>query len=436
MQIQSSKTNILLEIDWLLVLLYFLLVIAGWFTIYATTHPIEQTEVGLINLTTYYGKQLVWIGLSLLIIVLVLSIEASFYERFSSIFYIVTILMLLGLFIFGKTINGQTAWYSYGGFSLQPSEFVKATTALAVAKLMSDNLFSFKKTKDFWSVLLILFIPFVLILLQPDFGSAIIYFTFIFVLLREGLSIRFFFSLFLIVVLFISTIKFGIISTLIVTLLVLGVFFYYAYKRESMFFRKYWHLVIGSVLLVIIIVFSGNFLYKNALKPHHQDRLALWLRMEKDPAKIRSLKRTFGFNNDQSIKTIASGGFTGKGFLDGDRTNGRFVPEQHTDYIFSTIGEEFGFLGSSLIVILFTLLILRILYKAEHQKSKFSRIYGYGVASILFMHFAVNIGMVLDLLPTVGIPLPFFSYGGSSLWGFTILLFIFIKLDANKANEL
>jgi rod shape determining protein RodA len=171
------------------------------------------------------------------------------------------------------------------------------------------------------------------------------------------------------------------------------------------------------------------------LKPHHRDRLSLWLRMEKDPKKIRELKRSFGFNNDQSIKTIASGGGRGKGFLEGDRTNGKFVPEQHTDYIFSAIGEESGFIGSSIVIILFMILILRIIYRAEHQKSKFSRVYGYGVASIFFVHFAINIGMVLDLLPTVGIPLPFFSYGGSSLWGFTILLFIFIKLDANKANE-
>lgn len=434
MQIQSSKSNILLDLDWVLVLLYIILVMAGYFTIYATTFSFDEFD--LINLSTYFGKQLVWIGLSVLIIVLTLSIEASFYERFASIFYVASLLLLLGLFLFGKTINGQTAWYSFGSFSLQPSEFVKATTALAVAKIMGDNLFSIKKTKDFRNVILVILIPFVLILLQPDFGSAIIYFAFIFVLLREGFSIRLFGSLFLLMLLFISTIRFGLLSTLIVSLLLLGLFFYYAYKRENMFFRKYWHLVIGAVLVVIIAVFSGNFLYQKALKPHHKDRLALWLRMEQDPAKIRSLKRSFGFNNDQSIKTIASGGFVGKGFLEGDRTNGKFVPEQHTDYIFSTIGEEFGFVGSSFIVILFMLLILRILQKAEQQKSKFSRVYGYGVASIFFVHFAINIGMVLDLLPTVGIPLPFFSYGGSSLWGFTILLFIFIKLDANKANEL
>ena len=429
----SSRPNFLLELDWILILLYLLLVITGWFAIYATTFSTEQ--IALLNLTTHYGKQLVWIGFSLIIIVFIFSLEASVFEKYSSILYIISLLMLLGLFIFGKTINGQTAWYSFGGFSLQPSEFVKATTALAVAKIMGDNLFNINKLSDLRSVLIILIIPFILIMLQPDFGSAIIYFSFIFVLLRAGLSIQLFVSLFVIMLIFISTIKLGIKSTLITSLSLIGIFFFYAYKREKMFFRKYWHYVIGSVLLVFLLIFSGDLIYKKMLKPHHKDRLALWLRLEKDPSKIKTLKRSFGFNNDQSIKTIASGGLTGKGFLEGDRTNGKFVPEQHTDYIFSTIGEEFGFLGSSFVIILFVLLILRILQKAEMQKSKFSRIYGYGVASIFFVHFAINIGMVLDLLPTVGIPLPFFSYGGSSLWGFTILLFIFIKLDANKANE-
>ncbi len=429
----SGKSNFFLELDWLLILIYLALVTIGWFTIYATTFSSEQ--VALINLTTYHGKQLLWILFSFLLIILLFSIEAAFYERFSSILYIISLGLLIGLFAFGKTINGQTAWYSFGGFSLQPSEFVKVTTALAVAKIMGDNLFDIKKTSDLRNVLLVLAIPFVLILIQPDFGSAIIYFSFIFVLLRMGLSIRLFLSLLVMTLLFISTIKFGVGATLLVSLLLLGIFFYYAYKRQRMFFRKYWPFAIGSVLFILFLVFSSNLVYKKALKPHHQDRLSLWLRMEKDPNKIRSLKRSFGFNNDQSIKTIASGGFFGKGFLDGDRTNGKFVPEQHTDYIFSTIGEEFGFLGSSIVVILFVLLILRILQKAESQRSKFSRVYGYGVASVFFVHFAINIGMVLDLLPTVGIPLPFFSYGGSSLWGFTILLFIFIKLDANKANE-
>lgn len=427
-------SNILFELDWLLVFLYLALITAGWFAIYATSQTSEP--IALVNLSTFYGKQLVWIGFSFLLIIIILSIKASFYEHFSSIFYILSLLLLVGLFLFGKTINGQTAWYSFGGFSLQPAEFVKVTTALALAKIMGDNLFSVKVFHDFKNVLIILGIPFLLILLQPDFGSAIIYFSFVFVLLREGLSIKLFGSLFAILILFISSIKIGVFNTILIAYILLGIFYYFTFKRESMFFRKYWPFVIGSFFIVFMAVFSGNFIHNKLLKPHHKDRLALWLRMEKDPNKIKELKKSFGFNNDQSIKTIASGGLIGKGFLEGDRTNGNFVPEQHTDYIYSTIGEEFGFVGSTIIIVLFMLLILRILYKSEQQKSKFSRVYGYSVASIFFIHFVINIGMVLDLLPTVGIPLPFFSYGGSSLWGFTLLLFIFIKLDANKVNEL
>ena len=430
----SSRSNILLELDWILILLYLVLIFFGWISIYATTQIKEI--VPLINLSTYYGKQLIWIGFSFIIIILTLSIEASFYRRFSGVFYMISLLLLLGLFIFGKTINGQTAWYSFGGFSMQPAEFVKATTALITANIIDDNLFNINKLKDIKNVLIVLSIPIILIVLQPDFGSAIIYFAFLFVLLREGLSTKLLASLFVLVLLFISTIKFGIRPTLIISFLLLISFFYFSFKREPLFFRKYLPIVIASFLLAASVVFSGNIIHKKVLKPHHKDRLALWLRMEKNPQKIRALKRSYGFNNDQSIKTIASGGLIGKGFLEGDRTNGDFVPEQHTDYIFSAIGEEFGFVGSSLVVILFMILILRIIYRSEQQKSKFTRVYGYGVASIFFVHFLINIGMVLDLLPTVGIPLPFFSYGGSSLWGFTILLFIFVKLDANKANEL
>jgi len=429
----TKSTNILIEIDWTLIFLYLVLVLAGWFSIYAVDFATEANS--LINLSTYYGKQLIWIILSVILILLILSIEASFYERFSSIFYIISIILLAGLFVFGKTINGQTAWYSFGGFSLQPSELVKITTALAVSKIMGDNLFDINEFKDIKNVLLVLAIPFLLILLQPDFGSAIIYFAFIFVLLRQGLPIKIFTTLFAITFIFIITIKFGVKFTLITTVLLLLGFILYANKRQALFFRKNWPIIIGATVGLVFLVIGSSLFHQKALKPHHKDRLALWLRMEKNPKKIKLLKKTYGFNNDQAVKTIASGGVIGKGYLEGDRTNGNFVPEQHTDYIFSVIGEEFGFIGTSIIVVLFVLLILRILYKAEQQKSKFSKIYGYSVASILFMHFVINIGMVLDLLPTVGIPLPFFSYGGSSLWGFTILLFIFIRLDANKMNE-
>lgn len=429
---RNSVSNIFTNLDWLLILLYLLLVSIGWMSIFAVDFSSEAA--GLINLSTHYGKQLVWIGFSVVLVSLILSIEAAFYEKYASVFYIISLFFLLGLFVFGKTINGQTAWYSFGGFSLQPSEFVKITTALAVAKIMSDNQFDIKKFSDFKNVLIVLFIPFTLIILQPDFGSAIVYFAFVFVLLRQGMSLQLFGSLFAITIVFISTIKFGTYFTLAVVLILLVLFFYYAYKRQKMFFRRNLPFVIGSIVGALLLTFGSSLFYNKALQPHHKDRIALWLRMEKDQKKIKALKRTYGFNNDQAVKTIASGGLIGKGFLEGDRTNGKFVPEQHTDYIFSAIGEEFGFLGSALVIILFLSLILRILYKAEIQKSRFSRIYAYGLASILFVHFTINIGMVLDLLPTVGIPLPFFSYGGSSLWSFTILLFIFIKLDAIQSD--
>ncbi len=430
---KRNRRNILFELDWVLIILYLSLVVLGWFSIYITTYNVNDT--GLFNLDTFYGKQLAWIGFSLILIVLVLSIETVFLERFAPVFYLFTLLLLLGLFALGKTINGQTAWYSFGGFSLQPAEFMKVTTSLVVSKLMGDNLFNIKKGRDIRNVVLLLFIPFMLILLQPDLGSGIIYFAFFFVMMREGLHIRLFFIFLILLFIFISTVKFGVVITLVISLTLLGIFYYLVSKRERLFFRKYWHVVIVSFGLVIALVFAGNTAFERVLKPHHKDRLALWLRLEKDPKKIRKLKQSYGFNNDQSIKTIASGGFKGKGFLEGDRTNGKFVPEQHTDYIFSAIGEEFGFIGSSIVVLLFVLLILRIIQKAEQQKTKFARIYGYSVASIFFVHFAINIGMVLDLLPTIGIPLPFFSYGGSSLWAFTILLFIFISLDANRLHE-
>lgn len=430
----SNRKTVISQLDWGLVSLYLILVLLGWISIYATTFQMEADS--LLNLTTNYGKQLFFIILSVVLIIIVLSFEAGFYERFASIFYILSILSLVGLFIFGKTINGQTAWYTIGTFTLQPSEFVKLTTALAVSKIMSDKMFDIKKFTDFKNVLIVLVIPFVLILLQPDFGSALIYFAFIFVFLREGFPVRIFYALLGLSLIFISTIKIGVGYTFLLSFILLFGFYYFATRREPLFVRKYWYVMILSFVFFAGIIAGSDIFHKKVLKQHHRDRLGLWLRMENNPEKTRELKQSFGFNNDQSIKTIASGGFTGKGFLEGDRTNGKFVPEQHTDYIFSTIGEEFGFWGSTLVIVLFMLLILRILQKAEQQKSDFSRIFGYSVASIFFIHFVINIGMVLDLLPTVGIPLPFFSYGGSSLWGFTLLLFIFIRLDANKANEL
>jgi rod shape determining protein RodA len=235
---------------------------------------------------------------------------------------------------------------------------------------------------------------------------------------------------FAVILLSISALKFGVITTAIIVGVFILIHHFFIQKKNKNILKPIFIIVISTVF-----AFSVNFFYSNVLKPHQQDRISLWLRLEKDPAKLEAMKRDILYNLNESEKAISSGGFAGKGFLEGTRTIGKFVPEQHTDYIFSTVGEEWGFIGSSIVVILFVLLIIRILHLSELQKSQFSRVYGYSVASIFLMHFMINIGMVMGLIPTIGIPLPFFSYGGSGLWGFTILLFVFVKLDSNRINE-
>lgn len=429
----TRYSNNKLHLDYTLIFLYVALVISGWFTLYAVTG--ENTLTNFFDFTTSYGKQLLYILFSVILIVVVLSIENKFYESYSGIFYIISIVLLLGLFVFGKNINGQTNWYVLGGFSLQPSEFVKITTALSVSSVIADNLFDVKRWKDIRLVILLVLLPVFIILIQKDTGSALVFSAFIFVMLRRGLPIIYLYYCIIIALLFIMTIKFGVIATLISVYIVIISFLIYAVRKQALFFQKNTFVLLIVIFTVTLIIFGSKVAYNKVLEPHHKDRIHLWLRMENNPEKIKQLKKTYGYNNDQSIQTIASGGFAGKGYLQGDRTNGKFVPAQYTDYIFSAVGEEFGFLGSAIVVVLFISLILRLLYKADKQKSKFSMYYGYSVASIFFIHFAINIGMVLDLLPTVGIPLPFFSYGGSSLFAFTILLFIFIKMDGTRLDD-
>jgi rod shape determining protein RodA len=313
--------------------------------------------------------------------------------------------------------------------TIQPSEFAKAATALAVAKYISDLQTDIKNFKDQIQVFIIIFIPAFLILLQNDAGSTVVYASFFFVLYREGLPKAYLIIGLLLVLISVSSLKFGaIITAIIVTLLILV---YHFTRRKKPVLLK----TLSVIIACIVLSFGVKFFYQNILQPHQQDRISLWLRLEKDPVKIAQMRRDILYNLYESEKAISSGGFTGKGFLEGTRTTGKFVPEQHTDYIFSTVGEEWGFAGTTFVVVLFVLLLLRILHLSELQKSQFSRVYGYSVASILFFHFMINIGMVMGLIPTIGIPLPFFSYGGSGLWGFTILLFIFIKLDSNRINE-
>lgn len=416
--------------DWFSILLYACLVFIGWINIYSTTYSADHQ--GLMNLDTFYGKQLMFIIVSFITIIITLAIETKFYERFSSVIYLVTIISLAGLYIFGKNINGATSWYAIGGMTLQPSEFAKAATALALANYASDIQTDLTNFKDLLKAFAIIFLPALLIIPQPDPGSALVYLAFFFVLYREGLSVNYLLIGIFGILVFISTLLFGTlwVSLITIALLVLMYLFYKRTKRRISAFK-----LVSIALMTVALSYSVSFIYDHVFEQRHRDRFSLWLRLEHDPSKLDHIRKTIGYNTYQSESAIGSGGFSGKGFLEGTRTKGNFVPEQHTDYIFSTVGEEWGFLGSGLVVILFAALVIRVIFLAERQKSVFSRIYGYSVASILFFHFAINIGMVIGLLPTIGIPLPFFSYGGSGLLGFTMLLFIFIKLDANRINE-
>ncbi|MBZ0327409.1 MAG: rod shape-determining protein RodA [Altibacter sp.] len=408
----------ILKFDWLTILLYAALVGIGWMNIYSAS--LSDSTSGFFDLSQIYTKQLFFIGLSVVLIVFILAIEAKFYERFSSIIYIVSLLSLLGLFVLGKNVNGATSWYALGNFSLQPSEFAKAATALALAKYVSDIQTNVKEFKHQLRTFIIIALPAILIIPQPDPGSALIYIAFIFPLYREGLHFVYLLFGFFAAALFVGTLAAGVIWVAIGVAVIAGIIFLKNRKRRPNI-TKY----VIIVAACIGFAFSVNYIFNNVFEQRHRDRFNIVLGKETDSKGI-------GYNTNQSEIAIGSGGWTGKGWTQGTQTKGNFVPEQHTDYIFSTVGEEWGFVGSMVVVLLFVFLIVRILHLAERQKNQFSRVYGYGVASILFLHFFVNVGMVTGLFPTVGIPLPFFSYGGSGLWGFTILVFIFVRLDASN----
>lgn len=424
----SPDRNRNYNFDWISILIYILLVGFGWVNILSASHNGEVTSY--FDISQPFGKQSIFIILSIVLIVLILSIEAKFYERFSSIIYILSIVSLVGLFLFGKTVSGATSWYGIGGFTIQPSEFAKVATSLAVAKYISDLQTNIKLFKDQVRLFAIICIPAILILLQNDAGSTIVYSAFFFVLYREGLPQWYLLVAVILILVSVLTLKFGILSGVLITATVILLSHFFGTKKRPSIFQP-----ISIIILSIGLAFGVKFFYNSILQPHQQNRISLWLRLEKDPVKLEKMKKTILYNLNESEKAIGSGGFNGKGFMEGTRTTGKFVPEQHTDYIFSTVGEEWGFIGSALVVILFVLLILRILQRAELQKSQFSRVYGYAVASIFFIHFLINIGMVMGLIPTVGIPLPFLSYGGSGIFAYTLLLFIFIRLDSNRINE-
>ena len=410
MKNQSLSSNI----DWICIIIYIALVFLGWLNIYSSS--LSSTE-------GTYEKQAIFIALSVPLIFILLYIDGKFYEKYASIIFVIALLSLVGLFAFGKTIAGQRCWYAIGSFTLQPSEFAKAATSLALAKYLSDTQINLKDVNRQVQALAIVFLPVMLILPQPDPGSAMIYSIFIIVLFREGLPSWYVWTGFITILLFVLTLVLEPQYVILMSLLVI-VFVHYKSRIGDR------NIVLSAMLFTIIsgFVLSVNYVFTNVFKQHHRDRFNILLGKEVDMKGI-------GYNTNQSEIAIGSGGWFGKGFLEGTQTKGGFVPEQHTDYIFTTVGEEWGFVGSLVVIGLFAGLFLRIIYLAERQKTKFSRVYGYCVAGILFTHFFVNIAMVVGVFPTIGVPLPFFSYGGSGLWGFTILLFIFIKMDANKVNE-
>lgn len=394
--------------------------------IYATA--VSDTNQDVFDLTTRHGKQLLFIILILPLSIILLFLNYKFYEQYSSILYLISLLFLVGVLIVGKKINGATSWYNFGGISLQPSEFSKAFTALALAKLMSNRKYNLKLIKNQIKAFLIIFLPAFFIALQPDMGSVLIYLSFFFVLNREGLTLKYFIIGITSIILFLLTIYYGTNIILITTISLISILFGYLSYKHKQFIRFNLPMILITYLVTTLFVSGVGYTYTNILEKHQKNRFDILL------GKIND-NRGIGYNTYQAELTIQSGNLWGKGFLQGDRTQGNFVPEQDTDYIFSTVGEEWGFIGSTLVIILFIILLYRILYLSERQTKKFSRIYGYGVASIIFFHVIVNIGMVIGLLPTIGIPLPFFSYGGSSLWGFTLLLLIFIRLDAHRKYD-
>lgn len=411
------------RVDWLVVAIYFALVIFGWFNIYAAVYD-SQAPQSMFDMSINSGQQLVRIGISVILIILIMVADYRFFENLSLFIYIFFIALLVVTPFIGKEVNGQVLTVGIGSFRIQPGEFAKLATALALAKVMERPTFDLSKTKNQLIAFGVLLLPVALILLQPDTGTAMVYFSLLVMFYREGLPQRYY------------ILGFGFIA---LTLLSLGI-------------ENNLYLVAGIGLIVLVLIIIGKKSWQRTivfsliglgmvaysysidfvvskLPDHQQNRIMVLFNPNIDPLGV-------GWNVTQSKIAIGSGGLLGKGYLEGTQTKFDFVPEQHTDFIFCTLGEEFGWVGSLVVIGLFVTLLVRLVIMAERQKTRFARIYGYGVISILLFHFMINIAMTIGLFPVVGIPLPFFSYGGSSLWSFTILLFIFVNIDASRAMQL
>lgn len=473
----TRRVSLLKNLDWWTIFIYTLLVFLGWINIYAAVYNEEHQSI--FDISQRYGKQLMWIGAAAILAIVILIVESKFYSAFAYPTYLIMIGLLIAVLVFGRDVKGARSWFELGPIRFQPAEFAKFATCLAISRYITQYNFKIHRIKALFVSGVILFTPMALIILQGDAGSALVYSVFLLVLYREGLSGIVLFLGLLAAVLFIftllweplSVLLFMVIAGFIVAkftglkwrpwgkaflsmLATFGVFWLVIIKGLKWEVSEYILLIaamlvnvipflyhtyrskLTNVAWIILIVFgsvaytfSVGYIFENILEPHQRTRINELLGIESDPYGA-------GYNVAQSKIAIGSGGFSGKGFLNGTQTKFNFVPEQSTDFIFCTVGEEWGFIGSSFVLILQLMLILRLLFLAERQRSSFSRVYGYGVACILFFHLAINIGMTVGLAPVIGIPLPFFSYGGSSLWSFTILLFIFLRLDANRLELL
>lgn len=472
----AQRFEIWKRLDWIIILLYIFLVIAGWFNIYSAVYSDEHRSI--FDMEQRYGKQMLWIIFAFVLGLLILVTDSNFFVAFAFPLYIIFLLLLIVVLLFGNEVNGAKAWLTIGDFALQPSEFAKFGTSLALAKVMSSYDFSFKNRNSQILLIALLVIPVLLIVLQHDTGSALVYVAFLIPFYREGMSGLILFFLFFTALLFILSLLLA--PWLFVVLLILSAFavfislrkkwnellaplivlvssialvsivflvfgiaynFYFVLLISSfisgvilLFLSIYKRvplatLIVSIFILSILFSFTVDFAFENILQPHQQDRINSFLGIESDPLGA-------GYNVNQSKIAIGSGGLFGKGFLKGTQTKFDFVPEQSTDFIFCTVGEEWGFVGSIVIIVAFIYLIIRIINLAERQRSIFSRVFGYCVASIIFFHFVINIGMTIGIAPVIGIPLPFFSYGGSSLWFFTLLLFTFLRLDASRFEQL
>ena len=467
----SRSNNLLANIDWVSILLYLLLVLIGWINIYAAVY--DENHSSILDISQKYGKQLIWIGAAFVLAFLVLLTDSKFFTTFSMVIYGIMIFLLIAVLFLGTETKGARSWFEVGDFRIQPAEFAKFATNLAIAYVMSRHNFKVMRFSSLLTIGLILALPAGLIILQNETGSARVYSSFILVLFREGLHGSILLLCFVAAAIFIMALLYTPFTVLLVIIGgTLIAFYYYRHDIRELFqiilfigcgfglfvlikwifnlsISDYYMLLIVYVITSITAIYpiykrkmknmitllliswlcvgaapSVNYAF-NHLQPHQQDRINELLGIKVDP-------KGTGYNVTQSKIAIGSGGLLGKGFLQGTQTKLNFVPEQSTDFIFCTVGEEWGFIGSTFVIVLLAVFILRIIKLAERQRSSFSRIYGYGVASILFFHVAVNIGMTIGMAPVIGIPLPFFSYGGSSLWSFTILIFIFLRLDANR----